>query len=856
MSDNLSYLDEVYSVIKNQRKKYGELKKCEFHLHTPASYDYRLSKDKNYKLLIEEEILELAVEIGYLSEEARIHILSKIDEYKSDDYVHKELESKKKPFVNFKEYFSYLLIAHKLYQSGIEVAIISDHNTIKGYQKLKYALNEYYISRIKSMDKANTIHLFLGVEISCSEQNHLIAIFDDKEEERVEAFLEKFIMKEDGGTYLSCQNVIETLRDENIKALTYIAHLNTSNFYVYNKFLFSKDNFDVFGLTQLSSKEKIYDRLTVYNKDSKNLFGIIHEGDAHSLEEIGLRNTWIKFNHINYRSMKRAFNNFSINVYPEKPTKSNKFINGLIIHSGEEGFLGKEDLSHDNQFLVDFSRDLNCIIGGRGTGKSTLLNMIECAFSLEIDDMDKLKVVSRHEKMHIVFTLNNIEYILEFVPQVKNLEKEYYVDNIFVDKALIQDEESGKIMLSPKWISLFKMEGSNWIRISVSQTRKIINEFYNRSYSINRIINDIDHGKIGDLVKSTIVKQEATINLKAFHTRVSSKRESLSTIILNDLKILQKRFDKRNINISQSLALFNGENKLVLEIVQSPNSNKPDTFIRHLLDSISSEKEVENFNMTYDNLANYIFDYVKKYNYIDFLIDLFSNKYSKINGRLNLLNYSNGRNNLIGFNQKDAITQVEKELKQLTIEDIPFIFQLLKDILSVNYKREVLESITSWFEVFDEYTLKFNINKKESSKQELPLMKDIEEMSLGQRVAAILSFIFNYGKFTNDSSPLIIDQPEDNLDNQYIYKNLVESLKHIKNNRQVIIVTHNSTIVTNAETEQVVVLNSNNKNGWVEKLGYPTDPKVTKLILNYLEGGIDSFKHKMESYSNILNDLN
>jgi len=88
-------------------------------------------------------------------------------------------------------------------------------------------------------------------------------------------------------------------------------------------------------------------------------------------------------------------------------------------------------------------------------------------------------------------------------------------------------------------------------------------------------------------------------------------------------------------------------------------------------------------------------------------------------------------------------------------------------------------------------------------------MKDIEDMSLGQKVAAVLSFIFTYGKFSNDNSPLII---EDNLDNQYIYKNLVESLKHIKNNRQVIIVTHNSTIVTNAETEQVVVLNSNNKN--------------------------------------------
>jgi predicted ATP-dependent endonuclease of OLD family len=135
-------------------------------------------------------------------------------------------------------------------------------------------------------------------------------------------------------------------------------------------------------------------------------------------------------------------------------------------------------------------------------------------------------------------------------------------------------------------------------------------------------------------------------------------------------------------------------------------------------------------------------------------------------------------------------------------------------------------------------------------------MKNIEELSLGQRVAAILTFVFQFGYHTNDNTPLIIDQPEDNLDNQYIYKNLVKSLREIKNNRQVIIVTHSSTIVTNADAEQVIVMGSDNEKAWIETKGYPSERKIINHILNYLEGRIDSFKHKMETYALFMKELN
>lgn len=84
-------------------------------------------------------------------------------------------------------------------------------------------------------------------------------------------------------------------------------------------------------------------------------------------------------------------------------------------------------------------------------------------------------------------------------------------------------------------------------------------------------------------------------------------------------------------------------------------------------------------------------------------------------------------------------------------------------------KELLLSSLNKYCAIIDDYTLFFNINSKESINYEKVIMKNIEYLSLGQMVVAILTSILNYGTYCGDNSPLIIDQPEDNLDNQYIY---------------------------------------------------------------------------------------
>lgn len=184
------------------------------------------------------------------------------------------------------------------------------------------------------------------------------------------------------------------------------------------------------------------------------------------------------------------------------------------------------------------------------------------------------------------------------------------------------------------------------------------------------------------------------------------------------------------------------------------------------------------------------------------------------------------------------------------MNDIKNIYnEIYQKVFIYNNIKNILDDII----IIDaQYNLLFNISNKETNEDVKDEFRPVQEISLGQQVAAILTFVIEYGKFNNDFTPLVIDQPEDNLDNQYIYKNLVQALKIIKNERQVIIATHSSTIVTNADSEQVIVMESNNKNGWIKRRGYASDEHILKHIVNYMEGGKESFNHKIRIYSDIL----
>jgi energy-coupling factor transporter ATP-binding protein EcfA2 len=119
--------------------------------------------------------------------------------------------------------------------------------------------------------------------------------------------------------------------------------------------------------------------------------------------------------------------------------------------------------------------------------------------------------------------------------------------------------------------------------------------------------------------------------------------------------------------------------------------------------------------------------------------------------------------------------------------------------------------------------------------------KDASELSRGQKCTALLPILL-----ARRDTPLVIDQPEDNLDNHFIYETVVDSIKRLKPSRQMIFITHNANIPVLGEAELVVVMNSDGQRGFVEKAG--TVDECRNEIIDLLEGGEEAFELRRKRY--------
>ena len=120
--------------------------------------------------------------------------------------------------------------------------------------------------------------------------------------------------------------------------------------------------------------------------------------------------------------------------------------------------------------------------------------------------------------------------------------------------------------------------------------------------------------------------------------------------------------------------------------------------------------------------------------------------------------------------------------------------------------------------------------------------KQTETLSTGQKCNAILPILL-----LDSERPLLIDQPEDNLDNEFVHNIIVESVKDVKTKRQLIFVTHNPNIPVLCDSEQMLVMESDGTAGHVRKSGSVDDCKLD--IINILEGGEVAFKERQKRYA-------
>lgn len=116
-------------------------------------------------------------------------------------------------------------------------------------------------------------------------------------------------------------------------------------------------------------------------------------------------------------------------------------------------------------------------------------------------------------------------------------------------------------------------------------------------------------------------------------------------------------------------------------------------------------------------------------------------------------------------------------------------------------------------------------------------------LSMGQKCTAMLSIIL-----VERNTPLIIDQPEDDLDNAFVFTNVVQTLRREKERRQFIVATHNANIPVSGDAELILLMKANSQQGWVEQCGSIDDPQMRRPVETILEGGREAFRLRQAKY--------
>ena len=133
---------------------------------------------------------------------------------------------------------------------------------------------------------------------------------------------------------------------------------------------------------------------------------------------------------------------------------------------------------------------------------------------------------------------------------------------------------------------------------------------------------------------------------------------------------------------------------------------------------------------------------------------------------------------------------------------------------------------------------------------------ELEKLSPGTK--GIVLLILYLGMDIADSRPLIVDQPDENLDNESIFELLTVYFKSAKKRRQIILITHNPNLVVNSDSEQIIVASAQRRDYGLPYISYqsgglenntPPDKGIRHKVCRILEGGSDAFQKRERRYA-------
>ena len=881
---------------------------------------------------------------------------------------------------------------------GLDVVAVTDHNTGE------------YIDRIKEAASHTNLTIFPGVEVTCTESKvHMLVIFEkDKSTQFVEDFLVSIGIERDtfaADDAYTRKTTIEVANEVKEKGGIIIpAHIDEFNginkiSYASREELLSQSNIDgaqvvhkVF-LESNSRNEDIEAILSEYYGrgierntyrewktsvkqalDSKKAILTFsdnpHEDrDAkHGLWGIGQRYTWIKMGEeINLEGLRQALllpehrirNDFESENHPYNLPDS--WIKSIKVSNTE---LNQSD------FEMSFNPQMTTIIGGRGTGKSSVVRFIRGLFdrAMDLQELEDLRqeqenffrlkendagVLRKDSFIEIILVRYGHQYKItatEFGKSGSQKIKFYKFDDS--SKEFEEIEESN--LLESFKLDIFSQK-------QIYEIAKNPNALRER---IDAPISEIaaNKSKLYSL-KKTYIEQSAKIRRlqgeigrkSKIIAEITDKKEQISSFKesgFEDLIREFKEYSSQHAELKKIVEDLQEKKEHISSIVNkiklsdSPNIDIFNDQYRSELDDIINETllEYSQINSLIENaevrITKLIDEYKNKLNDSEW-----SKKYSEIKAQFNTTKDEMARKGIDDLSKLEKTTQelsllednlrhikgyedtlageIEKSdeimkmyilsREDITLQRRSFIESVISgqdnikiEVNSKRDKRHLTESVRAVLQKFNAYDEDINkivsrclqgpnvnlqiaqlvkefvqirngeVSNTEFSGRMVNVIKrlndeQIDELSLlipedeisvkykpngsreyrvltnasaGQKTSAILTFLLSFGEV-----PLILDQPEDDLDNHLIYDLIVERLKKTKEKRQIIVVTHNANIPVNGDSELVMCMDSETRGIRVLCEGPVESELVRKEICDVMEGGEDAFKLRSKRYN-------
>lgn len=884
-------------------------------------------------------------------------------------------------------------------KKGLNCIAVTDHNDYR-------AINE-----VKKIGQQKGITVFPGVEVTCDTSKiHMLILFDvDKNQENVRDFLNRIdidssligqsqgtstdvfkvckLAKEKGALVIAAHidepSSISQVAPQQLEKLLnpdYIDAVQVVNSKEWEEFNTTKDRENLvaslkkkYGTNVLENDIDTWRK--TYNKAHDAKIPMIAASDnpsetepnKHGLWGIGRRFTWIKMDKkpsleglrqaLLSADMRVCIDYESDTIQQKKPTL---WIKSLTINGTTINPQGK-DIS------INFNPELNCVIGGRGSGKSSVVRTLVGGLQLadrssasvqtEQDNYyrrvktdtktgESFGILEDQSQIEIELVRNNELYkivvsdIISMKEQIRKIYKyddkkhdweeidENYLEfmnaQVYTQKEIFEIAKDSEALLKLidqeiDDVDTLKMECDKTFE-EVIRKKKEIYEYELKCSTEEMLkteIKDLDN-QIALFKESGISNQieavqnfsneDAEINriknlLEEYETKLTNAVNSLPSLELKIEKdkcskelceayeIISQKVSREVDKVSLVIAEINNIQKSIDTSLTDIGwvKRKNDTQIS--FDNVKSELKEKNIEVT--QLGELIKQKTEKEQ--KFLqISAIKNKLENANDELINLkeqekqrreSLRETRNNVVskvlGDDDKVKIEFIPENNRELFEKEVKYLIgkegirvnediQKLMDIVfdgkgrGLEEYRSIIRQIREDQELKHQFTLTFkkairelDIDKFYRLEELIPKDKlvvkykpeggkkfiSLSMASAGQKTTAILTFILAHGKL-----PLILDQPEDDLDNKLVYELVVKRMKIAKRNRQIIVITHNANIPVNGDAEYITSMDSESVSVKKKYEGTLDNAEIRSEICDVMEGSKYAFSMRAQKY--------